>query len=100
MVEGMYCSTTTPTPTGIARIVAAHRRFGTTSLLPTLISDTPEKMRAALGAVQDFASASSGVLGIHLEGPFLSPEKPGAHDPAMIRRPGPHDLELLTASRS
>ena len=78
-----------PTATGIARIVAAHRRFGTTSLLPTLISDTPEKMRSALGAVQDFASASSGVLGIHLEGPFLSLEKPGAHDPAMIRRPEP-----------
>jgi N-acetylglucosamine-6-phosphate deacetylase len=88
-----------PTPTGIERIVAAHRRFGTTSLLPTLISDTPEKMRAALGAVQDFASARSGVLGIHLEGPFLSPEKPGAHDPAMIRRLGQHDLDLLTAPR-
>jgi N-acetylglucosamine-6-phosphate deacetylase len=88
-----------PTQTGVAHIVAAHRRFGTTSLLPTLISDTPEKMRAALGAVQDFTSASPGVLGIHLEGPFLSPEKPGAHNPAMIRRPGPGDLELLTALR-
>lgn len=89
-----------PTPTGIARIVAAHRRFGTTSLLPTLISDTPEKMQSALGAVQDFATAGSGVLGIHLEGPFLSPEKPGAHDPAVIRRPDSRDLELLTAPRA
>jgi len=89
-----------PTPTGIARIVAAHRRFGTTSLLPTLISDTPEKMQAALCAVEDFTSAGAGVLGIHLEGPFLSPEKPGAHNPAMIRQPDPRDLALLTAPRS
>jgi N-acetylglucosamine-6-phosphate deacetylase len=76
-----------PTHAGIARIVAAHRQFGTTALLPTLISDTPEKMRAAFSAVQSITSADSGVLGIHFEGPFLSPEKPGAHDPAMIRRP-------------
>src|SRR3954464_9941106 len=41
----------TPTPEGIAAIVAAHRRFGTTTLLPTLISDTTAKMRAASAAV-------------------------------------------------
>src|SRR6185436_11190508 len=35
-----------PTPEGIAAIAGAHRRFGTTGLLPTLISDTPAKMRA------------------------------------------------------
>src|SRR5262245_7280175 len=85
-----------PTPAGIARIAAAHRRFGTTSLMPTLISDTADKMRAALAAIRDYAGA--GVLGIHFEGPFLSPEKVGAHDPAMIRVPGPQDLDLLTSS--
>src|ERR1700704_6664040 len=41
-----------PTPAGIARIVAAHRRYGTTGLLPTLVSDTQDKMRAALEVVQ------------------------------------------------
>jgi N-acetylglucosamine-6-phosphate deacetylase len=45
-----------PTPDGIARIISAHRRFGTTSLVPTLISDTPAKMRAALDAVRSTAS--------------------------------------------
>src|SRR5215472_3640743 len=40
-----------PTPEGIAAIIAAHRRFGTTSMLPTLITDTAEKMRAARDAV-------------------------------------------------
>src|SRR6202023_1344880 len=57
-----------PSPEGIAAIVAAHRRFGTTALLPTLISDTPEKMRSALGAVQAMVGREPGVLGIHFEG--------------------------------
>jgi N-acetylglucosamine-6-phosphate deacetylase len=88
-----------PTPAAIARIVAAHRRYGTTALLPTLISDTPQKMRTALDAVQSAASSNFGVLGIHFEGPFLSPEKVGAHDPAMMRKPSSEDLDLLTSAR-
>ena len=88
-----------PTSDGIAAIVAAHRRFGTTALLPTLISDTPEKMRKALDAVQKMLDRDPGVLGIHLEGPFLSREKSGAHDPAMIRAPGPDDRVVLTSLR-
>jgi N-acetylglucosamine-6-phosphate deacetylase len=86
-----------PSPEGIAAIAAAHRRFGTTSLLPTLISDTPEKIRRALAAVQTMVGREPSVLGIHLEGPFLSPEKPGVHDPAMIRIVSGGDLDLLTS---
>ena len=69
-----------PTPDGILAIAAAHRRFGTTGLLPTLISDTPEKMRRASEAVAAAMRACPGVLGIHFEGPFLSPERAGVHD--------------------
>ena len=89
-----------PTPDAIAAIARAHRSFGTTALLPTLISDTPAKMRAALDAVQQAVPANPSVLGIHLEGPFLSPQKPGVHDPAMLRRPTVEDVELLTATRT
>src|ERR1700704_6058522 len=64
-----------PTPDGIAAIISAHRQFGTTSLVPTLISDTPAKMRAALDAVRSTAPANPSILGIHYEGPFLSPVK-------------------------
>lgn len=86
-----------PTAAGIDAIVAAHRRFGTTGLLPTLISDTPEKMRLALDAAGAAAANNPGVLGIHFEGPFLSSDKPGVHDKAMFRAPEPSDLELLTS---
>jgi N-acetylglucosamine-6-phosphate deacetylase len=88
-----------PTPAGMLRIAAAHRRFGTTALMPTLISDTAEKMSAALQAVQELPTAS-GVLGIHFEGPFLSPDKPGVHDPAMLRRPTDADFGLLASAHA
>jgi N-acetylglucosamine-6-phosphate deacetylase len=87
-----------PAVEAIAAIVRAHRKFGTTSLLPTLITDTQEKMCAALDAA-DRAAAMPGVAGIHIEGPFISPEKPGVHNPALIRAPTTQDLEMLTAPR-
>lgn len=88
-----------PTPQTIRRIAAAHRRFGTTALLPTLISDSPAKMKAAVAAVDELSAVEPGVLGIHLEGPFLSPEKTGVHAPGQIRRPTANDLDLITAPR-
>ncbi|HTM29386.1 MAG TPA: N-acetylglucosamine-6-phosphate deacetylase, partial [Rhodanobacter sp.] len=62
-----------PTVATIRRIGAAHRRYGSTGFLPTLISDSIDVMRAALAAVeQALAAGVPGVLGIHLEGPFLA----------------------------
>ena len=88
-----------PTPDAVRAIVAAHRRLGTTALLPTLISDSNDKIAAALAAIESLAGSEPGVLGIHLEGPFLSPKKPGVHDPRALRRPTSEDLALLTAPR-
>jgi N-acetylglucosamine-6-phosphate deacetylase len=89
-----------PSPEGIATIVAAHRQFGTTALLPTLLSDTPEKMCAARDAVAAVASVEPSVIGVHYEGPFLSPIKPGVHDKRMIRCPKAGDIELLMSLRA
>jgi N-acetylglucosamine-6-phosphate deacetylase len=83
-----------PNVSTLSRMAAAHRTFGTTAILPTLITDTREKMRAGLAAVRA-TSLDSGVLGIHFEGPFLSPEKPGVHDVGMMRAPDAEDFELL-----
>ena len=86
-----------PTVETILTIAAAHRKFGTTAFLPTFITDTREKMRAAIAAAQRAMEIEPSVLGIHLEGPFLSPEKAGVHDPDLIRGPDDADLEMLGA---
>ena len=79
-------------------MVAAHRRFGTTGLLPTLISDDPTVMRVALAAVeQAMAEGVPGVLGIHLEGPFLALSRKGVHDAHWFHDPDSAELALLCA---
>jgi len=89
-----------PTPEAISVIAAAHRKFGTTGFLPTLITDTPEKMHAAMAAVQSAMRTEPTVLGLHLEGPFLSPERAGAHDRKLFRQPTSEDVEMLMRARN
>ncbi|MEL7105034.1 MAG: N-acetylglucosamine-6-phosphate deacetylase [Pseudomonadota bacterium] len=87
-----------PTEAGLATIAAAHRAAGTQTILPTLITDTPEVTRAAIEAVA--TTAVAGIAGLHLEGPHLSPDKAGAHDRGLIRPMGPDDLDMyLDAAR-
>jgi len=88
-----------PTTEAVTAITRAHRKFGTTCLLPTFITDAPEKMSAAIDAVEAAMEREAGVLGIHLEGPFISPRRPGVHDPRFIRPIAPEDITLLTRSR-
>ncbi len=86
-----------PSVAGIAAIGAAHRRFGTTGFLPTLISDDLEVMAAAIEAVDAaIGEGVSGVLGIHLEGPFLNPERKGIHSAEKIRPLSPDAMAVLT----
>jgi len=90
----------TPTVEGIRAIVAAHRRFGTTGMLPTLISDSAEVMRGAVAAVDEaMAAGMPGVLGIHLEGPFLAPKRKGIHDEGFFRVPDASDVAVAGSLR-
>ncbi|EWY42019.1 N-acetylglucosamine 6-phosphate deacetylase [Skermanella stibiiresistens SB22] len=85
-----------PTEATVVTLAAALRRFGGTGVLPTLITDERAKMRPAAEAVIGAAGRQeNGILGIHFEGPFISPEKPGVHDPRHIRRIDEEDLEFL-----
>jgi N-acetylglucosamine-6-phosphate deacetylase len=86
------------TPDGIAAIGAAHRRFGTTGYMVTLITDTRAKTEEAVAAVNaGLAMGLPGLLGIHIEGPFLNVERRGVHAAAMIRPLEPKDLAILTS---
>lgn len=87
-----------PTMEGVTRICDAHAKFGTTSLLPTLITDTPEMTARAIAAIkQAMAAALPGCIGVHLEGPFLSPERRGAHDAQLIRQMDDKDVDAILA---
>lgn len=75
-----------PTVDTVCTIAAAHRQYGTTGLLPTLISDDFEVIEAGLNAVKHAIDRDvPGVLGIHIEGPFLNTARRGIHDAAKIR---------------
>ena len=88
-----------PSVEGIRTICAAHARFGSTALLPTVITDRPAVTFAAIdAATQALAEGVPGCLGIHVEGPFLSVARKGAHDPALIRPMGEGDLAALQAT--
>ncbi|WP_029007703.1 N-acetylglucosamine-6-phosphate deacetylase [Azospirillum halopraeferens] len=86
-----------PDVAAIAAIAAAHRRFGTTGLLPTFITDARDKRRAAVAAVRAAMDAGvPGVLGIHLEGPHIAVPRRGVHDARHIVPPDTEDLALMT----
>ena len=82
----------------VGRIADSHRKYGTVGMMPTLVTDTPEKMRAAIAAVRDARRRFPSVLGIHLEGPFLDPARKGAHDANLIRPIEPDDIDMIAGA--
>lgn len=82
----------TPTVEGVKTMVAGHRRFGTTGMLPTLTSDTPDTVKTAVKACSDAISAGvKEVLGVHVEGPFFNPVRRGVHKEEYLRKPNDED---------
>ena len=87
-----------PSVDSIIEIGRAHRRYGTTGFLPTLISDDLEVVVKAVHAVQKAIEIGvPGVLGIHIEGPFLNEERKGVHDGTKLRWLDEDQLDLLTS---
>jgi N-acetylglucosamine-6-phosphate deacetylase len=89
-----------PTVETIAVMAAAHRRFGTTGLLPTLISDDFSVIIRAIAAVDAaIESGVPGILGIHIEGPFLSRARRGIHLASMLQPFDDRFVEVICSSR-
>lgn len=89
-----------PSPEGVRQIALAHWRFGTTGLLPTVITDRPEVISRAIASVrQAREQGATSVLGIHVEGPFLDPKRKGAHDARFIRKMTEQDIAELSSAR-
>lgn len=73
-----------PTPQTMMTIAAAHRRFGTVGILPTVITDAPDVLDRAVAAMQQVWGAK-GILGLHIEGPHIAAARKGTHAPGFIR---------------
>jgi N-acetylglucosamine-6-phosphate deacetylase len=85
-----------PSPASMYTIAAGHRPYGTTSLLPTLITDTAGATAAAIDAAKQAVHESRGVAGLHLEGPHLAPARKGAHLAELMRPVEDSDVSALT----
>jgi N-acetylglucosamine-6-phosphate deacetylase len=83
--------------TAARQIVDLHRRHGTTTMVASLVTAGVDTLVTTLGSLADLVD--EGVLaGIHLEGPFLSPARCGAHDPSLLRAPDPEVVDRLVAA--
>ncbi len=89
-----------PTVDAIARIAHAHRREGVTGFLPTVITDAPDVLAAALTAARNAHVSVPGALGVHVEGPFIDPRRKGVHPAEFIRPMREKDAEALIAMRA
>ena len=89
-----------PTVEAIAAIAAAHRGHGVTGFLPTVVTDAPQVLAAALAAARVAQARVPGALGVHVEGPFIDPRRKGAHPAEFIRPMRELDAEALIAARA
>ena len=89
-----------PTPEGIAKIANAHRAFGTTAILPTVITDEKAVLAEGLKAAKAAQALTAASLGVHVEGPFLDPVRKGVHRADLIRPMGEADVSQLLEAKA
>ena len=85
-----------PTKESLNTIINAHQFFGTTSIMPTVISDSIKVLTKCTRAVAQEIKKNSGLLGIHIEGPFFSLKYRGVHQKKYISKLSSEYLELFS----
>ncbi len=101
-VNGGFGSDITADPTTMSALAARLTATGVTSFMPTIITSPLDRYPALLRSFKETVHAANGasILGVHLEGPFLSPGRAGAHNPALLRTPSIEDYDRCMASAS
>ena len=89
----------TPTKEAIWDIAKAHRKYGTTGILPTVITDSVSVLSRAVDAVME-AVGQNGILGMHIEGPHISVERRGTHKAEFVRPLNEDTIRLVERLRS
>ncbi|MCG7637760.1 N-acetylglucosamine-6-phosphate deacetylase [Alteromonas sp. CNT1-28] len=86
-----------PTLSTLEKMISAHSRYGTTSMLPTVITSDISTIRRAADAVSEAISKKlPGVIGIHFEGPHISAAKKGIHDASQIRELSDEEMAIYS----
>ena len=85
-------------PAAIERALALHRRHGTTRAVLSLVTAPVSQLEAQLARIRELTGGPGGVLGSHLEGPFLAEEFKGAHDQALLCAADATSVERLIAA--
>jgi len=101
-INGAFGHDFTADPASIWAVAAQLPRYGVTSFLPTIVTSPLETVAAAQEAVSrgsNYGSGGATPLGVHIEGPFLNPEKKGAHNPAYLRLPDPELVREWSSAR-
>lgn len=80
---------------GTLAALAAHRQHGTDRVVASLVSEPLERTVAAMDVIRQAMAQDDGILGVHLEGPFLAPERKGAHDSSALAIPTPDVVAAL-----
>ena len=83
-----------PTTEAMQKIANAHRKFGTTAIMPTVITDHPDVLSRAADAAID-AIKLPGIIGLHIEGPHIATERRGTHRAEFIRPLDDHTINIV-----
>ena len=80
---------------GTLAALATHREHGTSRVICSLVSEPIERTARAMSVIREAMAMDAGILGVHLEGPFLAPLRKGAHDTTSLAIPTPDVVEAL-----